>query len=126
MTDKRIQLSEFHNHYPEGLDAAGVKRLDCETERFGYGVRDGPYTTTFYASLVEEHYILREQRDGYGEIDYDRILGVSHTVEEADKRLYERAKWDAGVTAKSEHVETLEDLTRHCLPREGNEMARGK
>jgi len=69
---------------------------------------------------------LREQRAGYGEIDYDRIFGVSHTVEEADKRLYKRAKRDAGVTAKCQHVETLEDLTRHCLPREGNEMARGK
>ena len=80
MTDKRIQLSEFHNHYPEGLDAAGVKRLDCETERFGYNVRSGPYTTTIYASLVEEHYILREQQAGYGQIDYDKIFGVSSTV----------------------------------------------
>ena len=119
MTNKKIQLTEFHNHYPNGLDAAGVQRLDCETERFGYNVRGGSYTTTVYASLVEEHYILGEQRAGYGEIDYDRIFGVSHTVEEADKRLYERAQLDAGVTAKREHVETLEDLTRHCLPRGG-------
>lgn len=69
------------------------------------------------AELIDGHYIMSTTsvscRTLFKSPEHVVIFGVSHTAEEADKRLYERGKEIAEDVAKRNAVEHLEDLTRH-------------
>ncbi|MDP3640526.1 MAG: hypothetical protein Q8R53_05000 [Nanoarchaeota archaeon] len=73
--------------------------------------------TEISASIIEGHYVLRVIRFNYSKSttyrsDYQELFGVSHTPEEADEQLYDRAKEVAEKMAREFDVISLEDLTK--------------
>ena len=112
MTQK-ITLSEPKEHRPFGSSLGYVVDYRMNEVR--------GLTIELSGRWIDRHYILTkmiiEQPSDYG----CEVFGVCHTFEEADHRLYERAKEIAGKMAKEHQVRDLEDLTRHyvSLPRGG-------
>jgi len=118
MTDQRIILSEPEEHKPYGSSIGYLIKYYREYHE------ERPHLTLSIevsGREIDGHYILTksvtERPEDYG----FQVIGISHTVEEADKRLYEKAKEIAREMAKGHHVRDLEDLTRHfqSLPRGG-------
>jgi len=113
MADQRITLSEPEEHKPYGSSIGYLVKY----------YRESSLTLGIEVSgrEIDGHYILTksvtERPEDYG----FEVIGVSHTVEEADERLYEKAKEIAREMAKGHQVRDLEDLTRHfqSLPRGG-------
>lgn len=129
MTDKRIELRENGVLYmgrpvKEGfVDGTAPAALSYSINLFDPNKGTFPaYAVDVVAQNIDNHYILRtvHESGGTGQAT-PRIFGVSDNSEEADKRLYEKAKEIARDMAKKHHVRDLEDLTRHfqSLPRGG-------
>lgn len=123
MTDARITLSEPEEHHPFGCSLGYLvkyhngsdSRLPTLSIELSGREIDGHYVLT---KMVSEYVLTSNGVDvGSGE----QVIGVSHTSEEADKRLYDRAREIALKMAKEHNVSDLEDLTRHyqSLPRGG-------
>ena len=110
---QRITLSEPEEHRPFGSSVGYVVDYKMNEVR--------GLTIELSGREIDGHYILTkmiiEQPSDYG----CEVFGVCHTSEEADLRLYKRAKEIAGEMAKKHQVGDLEDLTRHyvSLPRGG-------
>lgn len=129
MTDKRIELRENGVLYmgrpvKEGfVEGTAPAALSYSVKLFDPNKCTFPvYAVDVAAQNTDNHYILRtvHESNGTGQ-PTPRIFGVSDTSEEADKRLYEKAKEIAREMAQRHHVRDLEDLTRHyrSLPRGG-------
>ena len=105
MEHQTIRLSEPEEHRPLGSSVGYVVKYRMNEAR--------GLTIELSGQEIDGHYILTK-RVTERPTDYGfSVFGVCHTSEEADKRLYERAKEIAGEMAKRHHVRDLEDLTRH-------------
>ncbi|MDO8516875.1 MAG: hypothetical protein Q7S33_02010 [Nanoarchaeota archaeon] len=87
---------------------------DPKNQKWGYCVIDSKNTKCFVSctSFIDNHYLLIEMDSlsnnplYFGIVDADKI-------EEADKRLYQRAREYAEIKAEKEKVE-IQDLTKYA------------
>jgi len=102
---RRIELNE--------VDIVGEPNnfLVC-TEGLGFH----PNTYVTFSLRIDDHYLLSQRRNfSDGMRHSEKVFGVAHDVDSADRRLHERARGFAEQLAKKEGVRDLRDNTKYAL-----------